>query len=149
MSNAWNQTRRMKRLAVGLMTTPEYNDWWVRTINDNIPEPSHENKLENKMEQMEEEKMKLRLDTNVQKLKAERLRKGKTKAEEDLDSLKTNYKKLRLSMRTVGLEKTLEQWCGEIQEEKNKADRWKRKFQEVQTQNEALEKSLSENRKEK
>ncbi|MBA0785780.1 hypothetical protein Gotri_026940 [Gossypium trilobum] len=27
ISNAWNQTRRMKRLAVGPMTTPEYNEW--------------------------------------------------------------------------------------------------------------------------
>ncbi|MBA0782890.1 hypothetical protein Gotri_000707 [Gossypium trilobum] len=26
MSNAWNQTRRMKRLAAGPMTTPEYNE---------------------------------------------------------------------------------------------------------------------------
>ncbi|MFQ6626568.1 hypothetical protein Gotur_005261, partial [Gossypium turneri] len=26
MSNTWNQTRRMKRLAVGPMTTPEYNE---------------------------------------------------------------------------------------------------------------------------
>ncbi|MBA0876410.1 hypothetical protein Goshw_005160 [Gossypium schwendimanii] len=37
ISSAWKQTRRMKRLAVGLMTTPEYNEWWVRRINDNIP----------------------------------------------------------------------------------------------------------------
>ncbi|MFQ6650414.1 hypothetical protein Gotur_022869 [Gossypium turneri] len=44
---------------------------------------------------MEEEKMNLRLDADVQKLKAERLRKGKAKAEEDLDSLKADYKKLR------------------------------------------------------
>ncbi|MFQ6670933.1 hypothetical protein Gotur_035641 [Gossypium turneri] len=61
--------------------------------------------------------MNLRLDADVQKLEIERLRKGKAKAEEDLDSLKTNYKKLR--------------------------------FQEVQAQNEALKKSLSENQKEK
>ncbi|MBA0753923.1 hypothetical protein Gogos_019890, partial [Gossypium gossypioides] len=40
MSNAWNQTRRMKRLAVGPMTTPEYNEWWVKRINDNIPKLS-------------------------------------------------------------------------------------------------------------
>ncbi|MBA0672221.1 hypothetical protein Goklo_024834 [Gossypium klotzschianum] len=45
MSNAWNQTRRMKRLFVGPMTTPEYNECWVKRINDNIHEPSHENKL--------------------------------------------------------------------------------------------------------
>ncbi|MBA0638690.1 hypothetical protein Godav_022141 [Gossypium davidsonii] len=82
---------------------------------------------------MEEEKMNLRLDADIQKLEAERLRKEKTKAEEDLDSLKTDYKKLRLSMRTVGLGKTLDQWREEIQEEKNKADSWERKFQEVQT----------------
>ncbi|MBA0763179.1 hypothetical protein Gotri_012677, partial [Gossypium trilobum] len=43
MSNAWNQTRRMKRLAISPMTTPEYNEWWVRRINDNIPEPCQEN----------------------------------------------------------------------------------------------------------
>ncbi|MBA0750945.1 hypothetical protein Gogos_002320 [Gossypium gossypioides] len=32
------------------------------------------------------------------------MRKGNNKAEEDLDSLKTDYKKLRLSIRTVGLD---------------------------------------------
>ncbi|MBA0636984.1 hypothetical protein Godav_025607 [Gossypium davidsonii] len=135
MSNAWNQTRRMKRLAVGPMKTPEYNEWWVRRINDNIPEPSHENRqsieehlqvipseleiikqdferknaeLEKKIEQMEKERMNLRLDADVQKLEVKRLRKGKVKAEEDLDSLKVDYKKLRLSMRTAGLGKTSE-----------------------------------------
>ncbi|MBA0755332.1 hypothetical protein Gogos_021185 [Gossypium gossypioides] len=84
--------------------------------------------LEKKIEQMEEEKMNLRLDADVQKLEVEILRKGKTKAEEDLDGLKIDYKKLRLSMRTVGLGKTSEQWRQEIQEEKNKADIWERKF---------------------
>ncbi|MBA0614919.1 hypothetical protein Godav_015137, partial [Gossypium davidsonii] len=93
--------------------------------------------------------MSLRLDADVQKLEAERLRKRKAMAEEDLDSLKIDYKKLRLSMRTVRLGKTSEQWREEIQEEKNKADRWERRFQEVQAQNEALKKSLSENQKEK
>ncbi|MBA0755655.1 hypothetical protein Gogos_021170 [Gossypium gossypioides] len=33
----------MKRLVVSIMMTPEYNKWWVRRINDNIPEPSREN----------------------------------------------------------------------------------------------------------
>ncbi|MFQ6656353.1 hypothetical protein Gotur_026495 [Gossypium turneri] len=133
MSNAWNQTCRMKGLAVGLMTTSEYSEWWVKRINDNIPGLSSENsqsveehlrvvpseleiirqdferrnaELEKKIEQMEEEKMNLRLDVNVQKLEADKLRKGKNKAEEELDSLKTDYKKLRLSTRTVGLGKT-------------------------------------------
>ncbi|MBA0789433.1 hypothetical protein Gotri_027004 [Gossypium trilobum] len=98
---------------------------------------------------MEEENMNLKLDADVQKLEVERLIKGKTKAEEDLDSLKTDYKKLRLSMRTAELGKTSEQWREEIREEKNKANRWARKFQEVRTRNEALEKSLLENQKEK
>ncbi|MFQ6655070.1 hypothetical protein Gotur_025789 [Gossypium turneri] len=40
MSSAWNQTRRMKRLAVGPIATPEYIEWWGRRINDNISEPS-------------------------------------------------------------------------------------------------------------
>ncbi|MBA0729560.1 hypothetical protein Golax_022744, partial [Gossypium laxum] len=46
----------------------------------------------------------------VQKLEAEKLRKGNNKAEEDLDSLKTDYKKLHTSIRTAGLGKTSEQW---------------------------------------
>ncbi|MFQ6654046.1 hypothetical protein Gotur_025167, partial [Gossypium turneri] len=40
MSSAWNQTRRMKRLAVGPIATPEYIEWWGRRINDNISGPS-------------------------------------------------------------------------------------------------------------
>ncbi|KAA3486503.1 Nucleoside-triphosphatase THEP1 [Gossypium australe] len=48
-----------------------------------------------KIEQLEEEKMQLGLDADVQKLEAEKLRKGKNKAEEDLDSLKTDCKKLQ------------------------------------------------------
>ncbi|MBA0858578.1 hypothetical protein Goshw_028336 [Gossypium schwendimanii] len=85
--------------------------------------------LEKKIEQMEEEKMNLRLDMDVQNLETEKLRKGKNKAEGDLDSLKTDYKKLRFSMKTVELEKTSEKRCQEIQEEKIKADRWERKLQ--------------------
>ncbi|MBA0786873.1 hypothetical protein Gotri_006876, partial [Gossypium trilobum] len=135
----------MKRLAVCPMTTPEYNEWWVRRVNDNIPKPE----LEKKIEQLEEENMHLGLDVDVQKLETEKLRKGKNKAEEDQDSLKTDYKKLRLSIRTAGLGKTSEQWCQEIPEEKSKADGWERKFREVQTRNGALEKSLSKNQKEK
>ncbi|XP_016716100.2 coiled-coil domain-containing protein 102A-like [Gossypium hirsutum] len=46
--------------------------------------------------------MRLGLDADIHKLEAEKLRKGKNKVEEDLDSLKTDYKRLRLSMRTAG-----------------------------------------------
>ncbi|MBA0880411.1 hypothetical protein Goshw_007714 [Gossypium schwendimanii] len=116
------------------MKTPEYYGWWSKRVNDNIPGPredcvqSLEEHLQvapleleiikhdfekrssewgKRIEQLEEEKMRLGLDVDIHKLEAEKLRKGKNKAEEDLDSLKTNYKKLRLSMRTAGLGKTL------------------------------------------
>ncbi|MFQ6656934.1 hypothetical protein Gotur_026831, partial [Gossypium turneri] len=176
MTNAWNQTRRMKRLVVGLMTISEYNEWYVRRINDNIPGPSLENsqsieehlrvvpskleiikqgferrnaELEKKIEQMEEEKVNLKLDIDVQKLETKGLRKGKRKVEEDLNSLKTDYKRLRLSVRTTGLGKTSEQWRQEVQEEKAKAGRWEERFQEAQMQNRSLEKSLLENQDER
>ncbi|MFQ6653618.1 hypothetical protein Gotur_024926, partial [Gossypium turneri] len=130
------------------MTTHKYNEWWVKRINDNVPKPSLENsqsieehlrvvpseleiikknferrnvELEKKIEQMEEEKINLRLDVDVQKLEVKKLRKGKNKAEEDLDDLKTDYKKLRLLIRTNGLGKTSEQWREEIREEKDKS----------------------------
>ncbi|MBA0881811.1 hypothetical protein Goshw_009276, partial [Gossypium schwendimanii] len=65
--------------------------------------------LGRKVEQLEEEKTQLGLDVDVQKLEADKLRKGKNKTEKDLDNLKTDYKKLRRSMRTAGLGKTSEQ----------------------------------------
>ncbi|MBA0754616.1 hypothetical protein Gogos_021273 [Gossypium gossypioides] len=70
--------------------------------------------LGKKIEQLEEEKMHLRLYVDVQKLETEKLRKWKNKVEEDLDCLKTNYKKLHLLMKTTGLGKTLEQWRQKI-----------------------------------
>ncbi|MBA0876126.1 hypothetical protein Goshw_003771 [Gossypium schwendimanii] len=131
---------------MGPMTTPEYSERWAKRINDNILGTSLENsqsieehlqvvpseleitkqdferrnaELEKKIEQVEEEKMNLRLDVDVQKLEADKLRKGKNK------------------------------WRDEIREERNRSDRWERKFQEVQARNEALESSLSESQKEK
>ncbi|MBA0670990.1 hypothetical protein Goklo_029349, partial [Gossypium klotzschianum] len=101
-------TRQMRRLAIGPMITSEYGEWWVGRINDNIPGPSLENsqsidehlrvvpseleivkqdferrnvELEKKIEQIEEEKVNLRLDVDVQKLEADKPRKGKNKAE--------------------------------------------------------------------
>ncbi|MFQ6643427.1 hypothetical protein Gotur_017850, partial [Gossypium turneri] len=115
ISQAWNQARRIKKLAVGSMTTPEYSEWRSKRINDNIPELNSEGvrPMEEYLQEdraVGEEKMHLRLDADVQKLEAKKLRKGKNKAEEDLDSLKMDYKKLRLSIRIVGLGKTLDQW---------------------------------------
>ncbi|MBA0820687.1 hypothetical protein Gohar_028313 [Gossypium harknessii] len=77
------------------------------------------------------EKMQLELDVDVQKLEAQKMRKGKIKAKEDLDSLKTYYKKLCLSIRTAELGKTSEQWQQDIKEEKIRADQWEKKFQKA------------------
>ncbi|MBA0731225.1 hypothetical protein Golax_025833 [Gossypium laxum] len=78
--------------------------------------------LGKKIEQLEEKKMCLGLDADIHKLEAKKLRKEKNKAEEDFNSLKTDYKKLRLSIRTAGLGKMSEQWRQEIKEEKTKVD---------------------------
>ncbi|MFQ6652199.1 hypothetical protein Gotur_024177 [Gossypium turneri] len=113
----------MKILAVSPMTTPEYSGWCSKRDNDNIPGPregyvrSIEEHLQvvlseleiikqdfekrsfelgKRIEQLEEEKMRLGLDVDIHKLEAEKLRKRKNTIEEDLDSLKTDYKKLRL-----------------------------------------------------
>ncbi|KAA3488786.1 golgin subfamily A member 5-like [Gossypium australe] len=137
ITNAWKQTRRMKTVIVGEITIPKYKVWLSKRVNENIPGPNLEDvrsveeclqviptELEiikqdfekknsefgKKIEQLEEERMHLKLDVEVQKSEAEKLRKGKNKAEEDLDSLKTDYKKMRLSMRTVGLGKNSDQW---------------------------------------
>ncbi|KAL1073613.1 hypothetical protein V6Z11_D11G234600 [Gossypium hirsutum] len=166
ISQAWNQVHRMKRLAVGSMTTLEYGELQRKRINYNITELNLESVrpmeeylqvipleleiikqdfekrnlgLERKIERLEEEKMHLRLDVDVQKLEAEKLKKGKNKVDGDLDSLKTDYKRLRVSMRTAGLGKTSEQWRQKIQEESNKADRWERKSRETQVLKETLE----------
>ncbi|XP_012453561.1 WEB family protein At1g12150-like [Gossypium raimondii] len=151
------------------MATPEYNGWWSRRVKDNIPRLREEDvrpieehlqvvpsemeiikqdfekrslELERKIEQLEEEKMQLGLDVDVQKLDADKLRKGKNKTEEDFDSLKTDYKKLRRSMRTAGLGKTSEQWRQEIQEERTKVDQWEKKFHDTQAREITLKESL-------
>ncbi|MBA0736539.1 hypothetical protein Gogos_010081, partial [Gossypium gossypioides] len=93
--------------------------------------------------------MRLGLDVDIYKLEAEKLRKGKNKAEEDLDSLKTDYKKLHLLIRTAGLGKTSEQWRQEIKEEKTKANQWEKKFQDVRIREDALKRSLLESQNEK
>ncbi|MFQ6657810.1 hypothetical protein Gotur_027330, partial [Gossypium turneri] len=103
MANAWNQTRRMKRLADHLRVIPSE----LEIIKQYFERRNAE--LEKKIEQIEEEKVSLRLDVDIQKLEANKLRKEKRKAEEALNSLKTDYKKLRLSARAVGLGKTSEQ----------------------------------------
>ncbi|KAG8483871.1 hypothetical protein CXB51_022613 [Gossypium anomalum] len=84
ISNAWNQTLRMKKFAANPITTLVYDQWRIRKINDNIPTSDQEDprsmeeclrvipseleiirqdferkslELEKRIEQLEEEKM--------------------------------------------------------------------------------------------
>ncbi|KAH1098666.1 hypothetical protein J1N35_015587 [Gossypium stocksii] len=153
------------------MTTPEYSGWLSKRINDNIPRLSLDgvqsmeeclrvipSKLEiikqdferknselgKKIEQLEEEKTYLRLDVDVQKLEAEKLRKGKRKAKEDLDHLKTDYKQLHKSMRNAGLGKTSEQWQQEIQDARARESVLKKSLVESQNEKEILRAQVEE-----
>ncbi|XP_016748374.1 spindle pole body component 110-like [Gossypium hirsutum] len=89
--------------------------------------------LEKRMEKLEEEKMCLSLDVDVQKIEVEKVKKEKRKIEEDRDDLKTHYKKAQVTLKRVGLGRSLEQWQQEIQEERAKAEYWEKKFQEMQS----------------
>ncbi|KAG8492444.1 hypothetical protein CXB51_009580 [Gossypium anomalum] len=150
ISSAWNKTYRLKGVAISPATTPEYVEWRGRMIDDNIPEPSVEGarpmeeylqvipseleimkqeferknlELEKRIAKLEEEKMYLSLDIDVQKIEVEKERKEKRKIEEDRDDLKEHYKKTQK----------------EVQEGKARAEYWEKKFQEMQSQNLALE----------
>ncbi|KAA3467007.1 227 kDa spindle and centromere-associated protein-like protein [Gossypium australe] len=128
ISNAWNQTRRMKRVDVSPMTTPKYRGWLSRRVNDNLPMPSLEGarsieeylravplelemikqdferrnlELRKRVEKLEQENVYLRLDVDVQKSEVEKVREEKRKIEEDRDSLKTDYKRIRLTMKNA------------------------------------------------
>ncbi|MFQ6646445.1 hypothetical protein Gotur_020482, partial [Gossypium turneri] len=71
--------------------------------------------------------MRLGLDVDIHKLEAEKLRKGNNKAEEDLDGLKTDYKKLCLSIRTADArarESALEKSLLECQNEEARLKAW-------------------------
>ncbi|MBA0743197.1 hypothetical protein Gogos_005908, partial [Gossypium gossypioides] len=112
ISNAWNQTHKMKIFATNPMNTPKYDWWWGKRVNDNVSSSSQEST------QPIEEHLQVVLPKLEIKLKAKKMRKGKNKAEEDLDSLKTYYKKLHLSLRTAGLEDALERDLLESRNEK-------------------------------
>ncbi|MBA0655925.1 hypothetical protein Goklo_008341, partial [Gossypium klotzschianum] len=107
----------MKRFTENPKTTPKYDWWWGKRVNDNVSSSSQDST------QPIEEHLQVIPPKLEIKLEAEKMRKGKNKAEEVLDSLKTYYKNLRLSMRAVGLdarsrEDALERDLLEIQNEK-------------------------------
>ncbi|MBA0575901.1 hypothetical protein Golob_027557 [Gossypium lobatum] len=74
----------MKKFTANSMTTPEYDWWWRKRANDNVPlskiiKQDFEKKsseLGKKIEQLKEEKIQLGLDVDVHKLEAEKMRKG-------------------------------------------------------------------------
>ncbi|MFQ6665180.1 hypothetical protein Gotur_032011, partial [Gossypium turneri] len=180
MSNAWKRIHRMKRITVGATTTSEYHGWRSKRIDDNIPKPREEcgrpieenlrvvpSELEiikqdfekrssefgKRIEQLEEEKMRLGLDVDIHKLEAEKLKKGKNKAEEDLDSLKTDYKNLRLSMRTAGararesaLEKNLLECQNEEARLKDRVAELERSLHLYRSRNSVIELKVSLNK---
>ncbi|MBA0672574.1 hypothetical protein Goklo_000034 [Gossypium klotzschianum] len=83
----------------------------------------------------------------------ERLRKGKARAEKDLDCLKTDYKKLRSSMRTTELGKTSEQSLSENQKKKgeleNRVSELEESLHRHRNRNSVMELKASLNRIEK
>ncbi|MBA0880193.1 hypothetical protein Goshw_018622 [Gossypium schwendimanii] len=96
----------MKRFFTNPMMTPEYDWWWGKRFKDSFPSLSQENtrlieeylqvipfeleivkqdfenkssELKKRTEKLEEEKIQLGLDIDVQKLEAEKMRKEKTR----------------------------------------------------------------------
>ncbi|KAK5771507.1 hypothetical protein PVK06_047722 [Gossypium arboreum] len=164
---AWKKPFCMKILTEGSTSILEYKGWFSRRVNDNVPRPilgvarslgeslrvipselevmkqefeRKNSKIEKRIEKLEEEKLCLSLDVDAQKMEVEKVKKEKRKIEEDRDDLKTYYKKAQVTLKRVGLGRSLEQWQQEIQEERAKAEYWEKKFQEMQSRNQVLEK---------
>ncbi|XP_040940647.1 keratin, type II cytoskeletal I-like [Gossypium hirsutum] len=129
----------MEGVAVNPIVTLGYNKWQRRRVNDNILRPNLEDarlieeylrvvpseleiirqdfekkssELEKKMKRLEEENVYLKLDVDVQKSKAENLRKGKRKRQEiQEEKAKTDQWKKKFhdtKAREAGLEKSLD-----------------------------------------
>ncbi|MFQ6658089.1 hypothetical protein Gotur_027506, partial [Gossypium turneri] len=106
----------------------------VRRINDNIPRPGqgdspsieeHLRVVPSKLEIQDFEKRNAELEKKIEQLEEEKMHLG----------LDVDVQKFEMASRDSG--------------RKDQADGWEMKFPEVQTRNGALEKSLSENQKEK
>ncbi|KAG8474331.1 hypothetical protein CXB51_034118 [Gossypium anomalum] len=165
-SSAWSKTCRLKGVAISPAMTLEYVEWRGRRINDNIPKLSVEGarpieeylrvmpskleimkqeferknlELEKRITKLEEEKMYLSLDVDVQKMEVEKEKKEKRKIEEDRDDLKEHYKKAQVSLRRARVGGSSDQLQKEVQEEKARVEYWEKRFQEMQSQDLALE----------
>ncbi|MBA0636139.1 hypothetical protein Godav_029622 [Gossypium davidsonii] len=91
----------MKRLTIGPMVTPEYNEWWNKRANDNI------------LRLREEDVRPIGEYLQVVPYKIEIIKQDFEKRNLELGKkidLNMDYKKLRRSIRTASLGKTSEQW---------------------------------------
>ncbi|KAK8565690.1 hypothetical protein V6N12_059245 [Hibiscus sabdariffa] len=173
--HAWNHIYQMKPFDEKPRVVPEYRLWRNRRLGDstpvtnqecNIPIEEHlqvnpsememaKQDFERKYFEMERqilglmnEKSQLKFQVESQEREMERLRKGKNKADEDLSGLQHDYKKLCASARYAGLGKSPLKWKTEIQEEKNKANHWEKRYRETSSRRFVLEQELIEQRAE-
>ncbi|KAK8670695.1 hypothetical protein V6N13_037313 [Hibiscus sabdariffa] len=104
------------------------------------------NRFAKRIAKLEDEKLQLGLDIDVEKERVKITKKGKNKVEEELDLWKEDYKKMLAERKMAGLGKTLGQWKAELQQEKEKVDFWKRKHQEAETQQNLMREELTDRR---
>ncbi|KAG8474169.1 hypothetical protein CXB51_033590 [Gossypium anomalum] len=128
LSDAWRQIHWMKRLTVGSTVTPEYNGWFRKRVNDNIPRPSLKS-----ARPMEEQLQVVPSELEIIK--------------QDFEKKSSEFRKKIEQLEEEKMHLKLE--CQEVREERAKANQWEKRYQEAQARNEALERSLSESKNEK
>ncbi|MBA0577049.1 hypothetical protein Golob_025178, partial [Gossypium lobatum] len=101
------------------------NKWQGKRFNDNVLDSSQEN-----TRLIEEHLQVILSELEI------------IKAKEDFNSLKTDYKKLYLSIKTTKLGKTSEQWQQENKKEKTRANQWEKKFQDARVREDTLERDF-------
>ncbi|KAL1184470.1 hypothetical protein V6Z11_A01G046800 [Gossypium hirsutum] len=137
VSSAWKKTCRLGGKTISPATAPEYIEWKGRRVNDNIPKLSMEGarpmeeylqvrpseleimkqeferqslEFERRIAKLEEEKIYLSLDVDVQKIEVEKGRKEKRKIEEDRDDLREHYKMAQVALRKARVRGSSNQW---------------------------------------
>ncbi|KAG8498381.1 hypothetical protein CXB51_006648 [Gossypium anomalum] len=140
ISSAWNKTYRLKGVAIGLATTPEYVEWRGRRINDNIPEPNVEGArpMEEYLQVMPSELEIMKQEFERKNLELEK-RIAKLEEEKMYLSLDIDVQKIEVSLRRAKVGGSSDQLQKEVQEGKARAEYWEKKFQEMQSRNLALE----------
>ncbi|KAG8480298.1 hypothetical protein CXB51_024698 [Gossypium anomalum] len=140
ISSAWNKTCRLKGVAIGHATTPEYVEWRGRRINDNIPEPNMEGArpMEEYLQVMPSELEIMKQEFERKNLELEK-RIAKLEEEKMYLSLDIDVQKMEVSLRKARIGGSSGQLQKEVHEGKARAEYWEKKFQEIQSRNLALE----------